>query len=279
MKTAKAWPLIAAIVSTMAAASGVGIAQAPKGTFAWFAELVSFESKTNTLTVKARVEPHVVRYAGTFTPGDRIAIVWTHFKGNADAIRYVTSETALDAQAGYVVRGRFVSVDETARALTFATPLPAASGATLARVRPGTPIRVTGRLVPGAAADQPVAVAVNVSAPPRPARVSQAAGAAREAGGTWTVQTTTGNPIIKLLCTFVQDNNKLAGTCRAEGLGDIKITSGSVDRDVVSFSIDVPMQGAALPMTFRGTLNADGIAITGKAGFLADSLDFDAAKR
>jgi hypothetical protein len=141
--------------------------------FGWFAEFVSFDGDANVMTVKARIEPHVGRYVSTFAPGDRLVLTWSQFGGNADAIRYVASENAMMAKSGYILRGRFVSADPKAKTMTIAVPVPATISSTLASAKSGTPIRVMSPIAQPGPDAVLTSVALNMTAPPRPAPVAK----------------------------------------------------------------------------------------------------------
>ena len=108
--------------------------------FGWYAEVVSFDAATRTLTAKAKAEPHVAGRAKHLKSGDRVVLSWTAHKGEADAVRSVTGEKATVAESGYLVRATFVGVD--AGTMTFATTVPAAVAVSLGRAKAGTPVRV-----------------------------------------------------------------------------------------------------------------------------------------
>src|SRR3954453_18366280 len=98
-------------------------AQPPAHAFTWFAELVSADRAGKTVTVKARVESHVVHTFETLAPGTPVALVWTQFSGEADAIRYIERADTLPADSGgYIVRGHIVASDAAAKTLTFTAP-------------------------------------------------------------------------------------------------------------------------------------------------------------
>src|ERR1019366_3248247 len=114
---------LGALLATAAIAVSAGrfvAAQRPAHTFVWFGELVSADRAAKTVTVKARLESHVARTLQTLTPGTRVALVWTQFNGEADAVRYVERIETMPADSGgFIVRGQFVAADAAGPTPTF----------------------------------------------------------------------------------------------------------------------------------------------------------------
>src|SRR5262245_20873091 len=198
--------LASAPLGAQTAAPRTAAAPATRGpSFGWFAELVSYDAGAHTMTVKARVEPHVARYAQTFTPGERLVLTWYQFAGNADAITYAAPEKDMTAKSGYVVRAKFVAAD--ARTLTFVLPVPATLASSLAEGKPGTPIRVGAPMAQPGPEAVLTQIALNKTAPARPAPVvaAKAVDSARQVVGDWAVDSNLMGNAVKLKCAFTQE--------------------------------------------------------------------------
>lgn len=265
------------------AAPRAAAAPAMRGpSFGWFAELVSFDAATRTMTVKARIEPHVAQYTKTFAPGDRLVLTWTQFSGNADAVTYVASENAMTAKSGYVVRGTFVSADANAKTLTFALPVPATAAPSLAAAKPGTPIRVGAPMLQPGPEAVLTTVALNKSAPPRPAPVAPKAPPienARQVAGDWQLDSNLMGNAVKLECSFTQAGKKIAGVCRGPGpLGNPAVT-GAVEGDDVAFQFEVAAGGVSIALRHAGKLNDEGNVIQGTLNLMGTDSPFKATKQ
>lgn len=126
------------LVSAGAAASEYA---ATEGTYEWSAKLVSFDSESNTVVLRASIE----RYPGIdgldgYSTGDRLTLVWTGrywAAGVRDLIPVgAHSEYALTLPV------EFVSTEQADRFLDFRVPVPANSIESIRSMEPDT--RVTG---------------------------------------------------------------------------------------------------------------------------------------
>ena len=252
-------------------------AQRPAHAFTWFAELVSADRAAKTVTVKARVESHVVRAFRTLTPGTPVALVWTQFGGEADAIRYIERADALPADSGgYIVRGHVVAYDAAGKTLTFAAPAFYKVLEALASAKAGTLIRVTASMVEAPAS----AVALNEVPKPRPVKVAAAEPVVvADAAGTWLVETSIMSNPIKLRCPLVQEGAKLTGSCGGPPLGEVTLTKGGVKDRTVSFQFDVTSFGPALVFSLKGDLDAQGTAMKGMVSVSGFDAPFTAVKQ
>jgi hypothetical protein len=255
------------------------LAERPAHTFVWFAELVSADRAAKTVTVKARVEGHVVRMFQTLTPGTPVALVWAQFDGEADAIRYIEPVDALPAESGgYIVRGQVVAFDGSGQTLTFAAPASDKVLDALRSARAGTPIRMTASMQEAPAS----AVALNEVAKPRPVKVAAADAAVdvANAAGTWVVETAIMSNPIKLRCPLVQAGAKLTGSCDGgPPLSDLTITKGGVKDRTVSFQFDITSFGPALVFSLKGDLDEQGTAMKGMVSVSGFDAPFTAVKQ
>ena len=272
---------LGAFLATAAIGLGPGhtvSAQPAAHGFVWFAELVSADRAAKTVTVKARVESHVVRTLEPLTPGTRVALVWSQFNGEADAVRYVERIETMPADSGgYIVRGQFVASDAAGTTLTFITLASDRVLAALASARPGTLIRMTASMLEAPAS----AVALNEGPKPRPVKAADAEPVAEvaNAAGTWLIETAIMSNPIKLTCPLVQDGAKLTGSCGGAPPGEVTLTKGGVKDRTVSFQFDVTSFGPALVFSLKGDLDAQGTAMKGMVSVSGFDAPFTAVKQ
>jgi hypothetical protein len=125
--------------------------------YQWTAELVSYDAKAKTMTVKAAYQEHINRYIGDFKSGDRVLVTWsTSSPGQTDSINYVGRYEGSGSNWGYVLPVEFVSADTAARRLTFTVAVTPMALRTLKSAAPGQPINVRTPF------DQPKEIAVGV---------------------------------------------------------------------------------------------------------------------
>ena len=135
--------------------------------YVWSGEVISYDQKGKTLTVKAPYREHINRYIGEFTRGDRVTLTWgTPRPGETDAIIYVGRYEARSVSSyGYVLPVEFVSADTTERLMTFTVAIPSGALKILKVVPSGGWITATTPF------DQPretaVITAIEPSAEPR----------------------------------------------------------------------------------------------------------------
>jgi hypothetical protein len=227
------------------------------------------------------MEPHVGRYITAFKPGDRLVLTWTQFDGNADAVTYVVPEKAMTGKSGYVVRARFVSADPKTNTVTFAVRVPAAAAASLASAKPGVPVRVTAPLAQPGPEAVVTTVALNRTAPARPAPVPKKAAVenARPVAGDWTVASSLmGNPV-KLQCAFTQEGSKIGGACKGPGPIGAPAVTGKIDGDDVAFQFEVAQGGLSIALRHVGKLDAAGATIEGSLDLMGNVSPFKATKQ
>ncbi len=271
---------VPAVAQTTPAASAKAAKAAAPASFGWYAEVVSFDAPSSTLTARAAVEPHVPARAARFKPGDPVVLTWTAWEREADAVRSVSGDKETAAESGLLVRAKFVGVDAEAKTLTFATTVPAGVAASLKGAKAGTPVRVSAPLVPARPTAAVTAVALGKTAPPRPAPVVAAAPVsnARDVAGAWQVATSMMGNNIKLMCTFTQNGEKIGGTCNGPGpLASLPV-NGKIEGDDVTFGFSI-QQPVALTLLHRGTLDKPGSSIKGTLDLMGNVSEFVAAKQ
>jgi hypothetical protein len=133
------------------------LAQPPKTqSYAWSGEVLMYDEKGKTVTVKAPYLEHINRYVGEFKRGDRLVVNWaTPHPGETDAIRYIGRyDASAGPKWGYVLPIEFVSADTEKRQLTFTVAVPSKALKELQKVPSGGWIKVTTPF------DQPTETAV-----------------------------------------------------------------------------------------------------------------------
>ncbi len=277
--SAQTTPAAPAPAPAAKAAAASAVKAAPTS-FNWYAEVVSFDAGSRTLTAKARVEPHVTGRASHLKAGERVVLGWTAFKGEADAVRSVTAEKAMVAESGYLVRATLVSVDAPGRALTFTTRVPVAMAATLGSAKAGTPVRVSAPLVQPGPDAVLTTVALGRTAPARPVVVAVAKPVenARQVAGEWSVSTNMMGNAITLVCTFKQGGAKLDGTCNGPGPFANLPANGKLEGDDISFGFAIS-QPVSLTLLHRGKLDATGTVIEGTLDLMGNLTAFKAVRK
>ena len=256
-------------------------ASASDSAFSWFAQLVAFDQTSRTVTAKAPVEAHVVRYLGQFKPGEFIVLVWQQFGGEGDAVRYVAPASAMAAETGYIVRAQYVSADPTARTITFKTSVPELVVKTLATARPGTPIKVRSSALLTASRSPVAAIALNETPKPRPVAKADAGkdAAGANIAGKWALQTSVMNNALRLTCDLTQQGKKLGGKCGGPGpLGDVDVTGG-VDGKAVTLQFEVTSFGPRLVFLHRGEVDEQGTTVKGMLNMLGEDSPFTMSKQ
>lgn len=113
--------------------------------YAWSGEVVMYDEKGKTVTVKAPYLEHINRYIGEFTRGDKVVLNWaTPRPGETEGVRYVGRYDATSgAKWGYVLPVEFVTADTAERRLTFTVAVPSKALKALKKVPSGGWIKVT----------------------------------------------------------------------------------------------------------------------------------------
>jgi len=131
-------------VALPALSSSVGALPEHPQSYVWLGELVLFDARGKTVTLKAPYREHINRYIGEFKPGDKVHLTWaTPRPGETDAIIYVGRDEAGSTKWGYVLTVEFVSADTANQQLTFTMAVPPQAIKTLQTVPSGRWIKVT----------------------------------------------------------------------------------------------------------------------------------------
>ena len=136
--------VISIAVALHALSSSLGAVSERLRSYVWLGEVVLYDARGKTVTLKAPYREHINRYIGEFKRGDKIQLTWaTPRPGETEAITYVGRDEAGSARWGYVLTVEFVSADTANQRLTFTTAVPAQAIKTLQTVPSGGWIRVT----------------------------------------------------------------------------------------------------------------------------------------
>jgi hypothetical protein len=136
--------VISIAVALHALSSSVGALPEHPHSYVWLGELVLYDARGKTVTLKAPYREHINRYIGEFKRGDKVQLTWaTPRPGETDAIIYVGRDEAGSAKWGYVLTVEFVSADMANQRLTFTMAVPPQAIKTLQTVPLGRWIKVT----------------------------------------------------------------------------------------------------------------------------------------
>jgi hypothetical protein len=152
--------LVAGAVITAHAQQPAAGAQADSPTYAWHAELVSFDQAAKTLTVKAHiVNPGAAGELKNFKAGDRILLQWSGFDNSANGIRgFMKYDVAQSKKDRFLLPVELVSPTVQGDYVTLKLRAPDAAAAALQAVKPGEWVTITSKHRPAGDADQVVAV-------------------------------------------------------------------------------------------------------------------------
>ncbi|HAJ74987.1 MAG TPA: hypothetical protein DCM64_00870 [Gammaproteobacteria bacterium] len=76
--------------------------------------------------------------------------------------------------------------------------------------------------------------------------------------GSWTLEVSSDQGITTPELTLVQEGMKLTGHYSSDTLGENDIT-GEVDGNNVTISFDADLQGQSAPVSYKGTVDAEGV--------------------
>lgn len=128
-------------------AAGTSDAQSAADTFTWPAELVSVDTTSRTMTVKARVAyQEALSELNQFTAGQPVWVVWSGVSDYSDAIRQFRRPEANQKIADkLVIQAELVSPNATNQYVTLRVKVPEPSLASIKSVKPGEWVTVTSR--------------------------------------------------------------------------------------------------------------------------------------
>jgi len=254
----------------------------PRGSFDWYAELVSTDAAKKTVTARAPMLPHVGKYIGKFHAGQPIVVVWSQFDGAGDAVTYVVPADASAIEGGYVLKGEYVAADTKANTVTFVTAAPDPVIRTLSTAAPGTAIKMHAALVAEAAKSPILNVALNEKPKARPeVKVAELAVDPNDAvvAGTWLLETSVMNNALKMTCDLTQQGKKLGGKCAGPGpIGELPAT-GSVNGKTVTVQFELNSFGPSLTFLHKGEIDAQGATIKGTLNMMVSDSAFTLTKK
>lgn len=251
-------------------------AQSADRSFAWFAELVSFDQTAKTVTVRAPIQEHVAEYIDEFTASQPIVMVWSQYDGEADVVIYVERLDLMETRSGYLVHASYVASDVTARTLTFAVPVGDGMVETLASAQAGTPIKVESPMLQPEGVTVFASVVPNERPKPRPERepepeelVADADAPMAQLAGSWQLDSSLqGNPI-SFTCAVTQEGAVVSGQCEGE-IGTAPL-SGQVAGNTAELALPLDLGGNEITFTFSGVVDdavtrMEGTVIVGALG-------------
>ena len=255
--------------------SQVVVAQSEDSSFSWFGEFVSFDQSKQTLTAKAPIQKHVVKYIDRFEFDEPITIVWSQYNHEGDVVSYVQNTEAMSAGSGYITHAKYISSDLNNQTLTFTTSVAEGAMQTLTKAVSGTPIKVASSMVQPGLLPEVASVGLNETPQPRPELViEEIVWDGIEVAGEWTLQTSLMGNDVNLTCSFTQEGPKLGGICSGPGpLANMEV-DGDVEDNEVVFGLEFDAGGIALVLLHEGVLNPEGTMIEGTLDLMGDVSDF-----
>ena len=256
-------------------------AQTADSSFAWYANLVSFDPTVPAVTVRARAEPHVGRHVRELAPGEEIVVFWSQHAGEADIVRYVAPIDRVVAETGYVLRASHAASDNLDDSVAFTVPVANDVRSELAPAAAGTPLRFQSSMAL-ASGHAPLSVVLGEVPRPRPEPVVKpVTWDGVNIAGTWDLATVDflGNPL-PMECTVTQAASELGGSCSGPPpVGTVEL-QGTVENRYVLFKME-PEIGMPWPvlMVHTGDLGSDGTEIAGELELMGDRTPFTMTRR
>ena len=152
--------LVTALALGTTAVTGTQSAQSASDTFTWLGELVSVDTTTRTMTVKARVAyPEALSELNQFKAGAPVWVMWSGVSDSSDAVREFRRPDAHQKITDrLVMQAELVSPHATNQYVTLRVKVPEASLAAITSVKPGEWVTVTCRHHAAAEAETVVGV-------------------------------------------------------------------------------------------------------------------------
>ena len=157
--------LLASAVVTTAQQANTTPANAT--TYAWHAELVSFDQTAKTITVKTQVvAPTAAAELKNFKAGDRVLLHWSGFDTSANGVRGVMKyDASQSAKEPFLLPVELVTPMPQNDYITIKLRAPDSATAALKAVKAGEWITITSKHRPAGDADQIVGIRPYVQAP------------------------------------------------------------------------------------------------------------------
>ena len=139
--------LVTLLILGTTAVTGTQSAQSAGDTFTWLGELVSVDTTTRTMTVKARVAyQDALSELNRFKAGQPVWVVWSGVNDYSDAVRqFRRPEANQKITDRLVMQAELVSPHATNQSVTLRVKVPEASIAAIKSVKPGEWVTVTSR--------------------------------------------------------------------------------------------------------------------------------------
>ncbi|MCB1024994.1 MAG: hypothetical protein KDB79_11415 [Acidobacteria bacterium] len=96
--------------------------------------------------------------------------------------------------------------------------------------------------------------------------------------GTWKVSGSVYGNAIEQACTIKQEESKLTGSCKTEGMADAVIT-GEINDKNVTWKFNSDYNGTEITLVYTGVLNEDKSNISGKINVAPFGVDGDFTAR
>ena len=268
---------------------GIGLGLAPTAgaqtnpTYSWYGEVVSFDQASQKATVRLQTAPPVSAYAGEFTPGEALVLVWTPILDEADHLLYVaTADVMTHVDIGYILRAEFVSADTASNTMTVTMAMPQSAAPILGEAA-GKWIKAT---MPKDQRMSAAITSVALSAKPdlklpvveeEPKAEADPTGALSNIAGTWIIDADLSGNAVTNECVIAQEGTTLSGTC-ASALGEAPLT-GTMAGNTAQFGLIVDFMGMELAFAFSGTLEPDGKSMNGMLSVFGMESPFTGTKK
>jgi hypothetical protein len=274
--------------------AGAVFGQTADRSFGWFAEVVSVDPASSSVTVRAPFLDHVGNYVDSFSAGDEVVLVWTQLDGEADAVLYIESRDAVEIPSGFIVYADFVSADLDGHTVTFTVPQTDSAVSSLVSAQPGTPIRLESPIKQPGAMTRISSVTLNARPAPRPEpEVEEAIVANPDAplvqiAGDWQIVADVFGSTMELGCAFLQSDTDLSGTCQGppeqiaagvDGLSEPIPVTGNVEGNTVTFLITSTIGGTDLELTYTAAVAESGTRMEGSIDFQGMAAAFTGSKQ
>ena len=286
--------VLALPLSLLFGAPGTAFGQSGDRSFGWFADLVSVDQASGSVTVRAPFLEHVANYIDNFSAGDEVVVVWTQLDGEADAVLYVESPDVMQVPGGYIVHANFVEADLTGHTMTFTVPQATTAVASLASAEPGTPIRFESPITQPEQVTPIASVALNERPSPRPELeveaeiVANPDGPLSQIAGNWKIEADVFGSSLEFDCALLQSEQELSGTCQGppeqiavgvDGLPEPIPVTGGVAGNSVEFMLTATFAGNSLELTFTGAVDEEATRMEGSIDFSGMAAAFTGSKQ
>jgi hypothetical protein len=152
--------LVASAVIAHAQQPAPAANQASSTTYAWHAELVSFDQTAKTITVKAQVVgQNAASELKNFKAGDRVLLHWSGFDNSANGVRgFMKYDAAQAAKEPFLLPVELVSPTAQNNYVTIKLRAPDSAARALKTLKAGEWVTLTSKHRPAGDADQVVGI-------------------------------------------------------------------------------------------------------------------------